>query len=659
MTYSKYKIRKTFILILLGMFFLFSIDFFSGKFFKTVNPLHAQWDKHLIRAFDLELGYRIRKEPFRSDLKFSSFKIKSNNKVYDLKGRLSFDNKEGNIRSAEGDYFLNDNGYRGPYFEKNKHKNLFRVVALGDSTTAGTHENELTYPRILERMLNRNLDDTRYQVLNAGVWGYTACQLNKIYKKEISGFHPDMLVLSIGWNDLQNGLLSKVGIKNNSQYCGQLNIFEKTNTFKLISFFYEKFQNSPSTKKTIYQKPIQNENLQFFIQNVKEIIEEAKKKNIEVGIFELPAMFELSQSAMEQLKYPQLLGWEPNELEFYKNVIPTINQALKSLADSYSNVFFIKSGISFQTPNKFLFFHDWVHPTGAGNRVLAYKVFQFISNRLNSRINMEQEISKKDYESYNQLELEYLKSLFVANQIEDMSYVTCVVLHGKCTHLEPKVKAIEYVTSVIEFSLGLLLQFQEETMNTPKLQRLVEYHLLKAIELQPDISLHYWVLGQVYMLKGQNQLALKYERNSIQINPLLNNISFNSLFNKFIKKHKPNPLVISVSNFIQKLSKGPNYHFQYLYFDRLELNDKRKFLSKKEKMDLIYNIYFINPLIFRSLFEYAILYLIEVKELNMALDLAQTLSEFKPQQKLIFKELEDRVSGLMNLEISDKKLYRE
>ena len=74
---------------------------------------------------------------------------------------------------------------------------------MGGSTTAGKYENKETYPRLLERMLNGQNDETQnYQVLNYGVWGYNSCNLKTLYKQEIIKFNPDMIIIMSGWNDI-------------------------------------------------------------------------------------------------------------------------------------------------------------------------------------------------------------------------------------------------------------------------------------------------------------------------------------------------------------------------------------------------------------------------------------------------------------------------
>ena len=116
-------------------------------------------DKHPFMEFDEDLGYRIRKKVFSRTTYFFPMIEVSSREVVSTK--LAFTEQEGIIRNEHGDILINDLGFRGPFFKKKRDPHTFRIVALGGSTTAGMYENELTYPRILERMLNKVTTDKK------------------------------------------------------------------------------------------------------------------------------------------------------------------------------------------------------------------------------------------------------------------------------------------------------------------------------------------------------------------------------------------------------------------------------------------------------------------------------------------------------------------
>ena len=75
------------------------------------------------------------------------------------------------------------------------------------------------------------------------------------------------------------------------------------------------------------------------------------------------------------------------------------------------------------------------HPTGEGNRLLAYAIVKAIHEELKITPSFEKPYSDDQTLKQNQLEIEYLKSLFISNNIEDISYSGCVSLHQHCCHL--------------------------------------------------------------------------------------------------------------------------------------------------------------------------------------------------------------------------------
>ena len=72
-------------------------------------------------------------------------------------------------------YTINQAGFRDYVYTKHKPAGTFRIIVIGDSTTAGNGVKALekTYPKVLEKILNKGQGShRRYEVLNMGVGGY-------------------------------------------------------------------------------------------------------------------------------------------------------------------------------------------------------------------------------------------------------------------------------------------------------------------------------------------------------------------------------------------------------------------------------------------------------------------------------------------------------
>ena len=98
------------------------------------------------------------------------------------------------------EYRINPSGRRGP--ETLKSKQGYRIVTLGNSCTFGwgvRYEDSWGYR--LERILNRELPDTSFEVINAGIPGYSSHQGKTYFAEELLGLAPDMVLIMFAWND--------------------------------------------------------------------------------------------------------------------------------------------------------------------------------------------------------------------------------------------------------------------------------------------------------------------------------------------------------------------------------------------------------------------------------------------------------------------------
>jgi len=104
---------------------------------------------------------------------------------------------------------VNSLGFRGPEFSPEKPTGTFRIFALGGATTFGhfpsISSDATTYPARLETLLNAEKLDTaviRYEVINAGVPGYSVRTSLQNLAARILFFDPDMIVVYHGADDL-------------------------------------------------------------------------------------------------------------------------------------------------------------------------------------------------------------------------------------------------------------------------------------------------------------------------------------------------------------------------------------------------------------------------------------------------------------------------
>jgi lysophospholipase L1-like esterase len=604
------KIKIVFFTLLVNVVILSGLEWITGYLIQKNNiyrNIGMMDGNHPLMEFESDLGYQIRKQVMSKGT--YNFPLNMDKKQLSIAGKeiatkLSFTDKEGIVRSENGDIVVNSLGYRGPYFKKKKSPDTFRIVAMGGSTTAGMYENELTYPRLLERMLNRSVTGKqKIEVINGGVWGYTSCQVMQRYKKEIVGLKPDAILLMSGWNDINK--MRESGIKKKSQYCMNHHpILVRSNIFRFLRLkLSDRFEKNPSELgvKFFY------DNAKYYLENLREIIEYAGAKGTHVVLVSLPSLFEVGDIS-KFIRYEQFSGFSLQEIGYRQSAVMHINSLKKKIANEYKHVFYVDNGLSPMTTGKSKFFADTIHPTGAGNRVLAFQLFKY----LNERYKLGETFGQKYLEgnwSKKKLELEYLKSIFASNQTEDLSFSACLALHGGvCTHGKVAIPKHVHMTGINEFVLGSILQFPLVSKSSD-FKSLFETLMRKAIDLSPDFSVSYWIFGTFYSITGEKELARKYLEEAFKINPLLKDFSFIENSNNFLKNFRKDPFVIDYMRFVNLISRE---HSPGGYFMKYNIHLSAEYLNKKspEEATAHYEeFYYLSPLLARSIFSKTASYL--------------------------------------------------
>ena len=106
-----------------------------------------------------------------------------------------------------------------PVYPRTPAPETFRIIVLGGSTVEGNgasgslHALPAEFLRALDGYLPSAEGATRFEVINAGVAGYSSINELLFYMSELRDFHPDLIISYNGWNDLQiqNRLLKEFG----------------------------------------------------------------------------------------------------------------------------------------------------------------------------------------------------------------------------------------------------------------------------------------------------------------------------------------------------------------------------------------------------------------------------------------------------------------
>jgi lysophospholipase L1-like esterase len=100
------------------------------------------------------------------------------------------------------EFRINSKGFVGPEFDALPGPDVYRIMALGDSCTFGTGLWRVSYPGVLQRLLDGGESSRRFEVINAGIEGYNSTFALERIRDELLQYRPHLMLLYIGWNDL-------------------------------------------------------------------------------------------------------------------------------------------------------------------------------------------------------------------------------------------------------------------------------------------------------------------------------------------------------------------------------------------------------------------------------------------------------------------------
>ncbi len=271
-------------------------------------------------------------------------------------------------KDPKGFYNVNSLGFRGWEFNKEKGLDERRIICLGGSTTFGDSSSPaMTYPNILKRMINERLE-LNYEVINAGVPGYTTLQLKRYLISELFDYKPDILVVAVGWNDIIQSFRKKWTPQDTLNQESKFSFLGKAAVYRLM-------------KKIIFKKKVieidkgvsDPRALLFFEKNLMEIAEKAKENNIRLILMEEPIAVSHKDFQKPDMVTTFFKAYEKKEIKLRIETFQQYSEVMKKTA-SANNLPFIDSGLSLKCHDKKEFFHDLLHPTNEGNAIVAFNL---------------------------------------------------------------------------------------------------------------------------------------------------------------------------------------------------------------------------------------------------------------------------------------------
>jgi lysophospholipase L1-like esterase len=176
---------------------------------------------------------------------------------------------------AEGEYHINNQGFRGRDFKKEKPANTIRIACIGNSCTFGWEIPEgKTYSELLQKKLEEEYPGQKFQVLNVGVPGYTSFQGLTLLKERVLDFHPDIITLSFGWNDIWGagkGITDKEQKILPKSVIWMQNALAQLQTYRLIKYLILEMTEEKGLDAFNIQNPRYRVSLEDYKENLSEI----------------------------------------------------------------------------------------------------------------------------------------------------------------------------------------------------------------------------------------------------------------------------------------------------------------------------------------------------------------------------------------------------
>ncbi|MCK4462825.1 MAG: SGNH/GDSL hydrolase family protein [Candidatus Omnitrophica bacterium] len=283
-------------------------------------------------------------------------------------------NREGDLTPGRyGKFTINSKGFRGKEFDAPKKKGVFRIVAIGGSSTFGhemTTDKTLTFK--MEKICTRTQTGKEVEIINGGVPGKDSDYWAKKFKKRILSIDPDLILVYIGWNDLRDPITNILAVKEQRmnklhKYFIKKSLFYMTLNEKIsahlkgnASHVYLKPKTEKDRIATIVEQ--EKEIMEKYEKNITKIILEAQKAGVLVALIKFPYL--------ENSKLYLNADWV--------NGVKIIFKSIDKLSKNH-NVPIIDCTSKFPKEDTDNLFLDFMHPSEKGNAFMAEIICQYLA----------------------------------------------------------------------------------------------------------------------------------------------------------------------------------------------------------------------------------------------------------------------------------------
>jgi len=271
---------------------------------------------------------------------------------------------------------INEFGFRGPEFVKEKPDGVYRIFVIGGSTIfgGGSTSDSTTIPGYLQNLFDATNLDFKVEVINAGLPQAYSFTETDLVKTKLLEYDPDLLIIYDGWNDIERPFHA-YDVAGDYQITDKiLRAFQTNDYFKagkvIQKIYFSWHHNTNSTIKSFDNTDIDKKVL-LWKKNWGEICELANKNNFDIVITLQPLVGTESKNLTKEeighfVRYD--LGTQATYYEKYNYALNELTQVCTKTAD-LRNTFDNETGT---------IFFDAGHVGDKGNKIIAEKLYQIV-----------------------------------------------------------------------------------------------------------------------------------------------------------------------------------------------------------------------------------------------------------------------------------------
>lgn len=449
--------------------------------------------------------------------------------------------------NAEGIYQTDSRGFRiTPYdFSHRPASEVYKIVTMGDSITFGSaNDTYLAYPSYLEFVLNPlyvdyvlNRDNITHElpkgkiffdVINAGIIGYSSFQVKQYLKDTILDLNPDMVIISVGATDqgdtLNNPALWFLESKIPFFYWYYNHSATMAYLIKNLSSIISDTKGKGTEIFSKKSLQVSDDNLgnplayKAYEDNIRNIVKILKERNILPVLVPWPftdGQTDIKNFSFEETEAPD----EPGKKQYV-----LLTEKMEKIAREFS-VPIIRT--PFQEPNiprkhhvKY-FMVSKVHPNNSGARIIGFVIAKAVEEILKGKSS--DEVYAQSYASIEDLDLLDLHVEIMHKQGAEKRSPTRDAIYNfelgnadNCViNMKDDLTVKDYHFSSCFFSLSDKAHFLIDNGDYASAKKYLDFSLARY----PKFAYPYFIYGLYHLKLGNPSIASDYFKKAVELAP--------------------------------------------------------------------------------------------------------------------------------------------